>query len=100
MALAAYPELKNVILVDEDVDVFDSDDVLWAMQTGCRATWTSSTCPGWPGTSSTRPRPAVQPAPARDGVTNKTIFDCTAPFHLRDEFVRAPFQDVDPTPWL
>ena len=33
VALAAYPELKNVILVDEDVDVFDSDDVLWAMQT-------------------------------------------------------------------
>jgi hypothetical protein len=51
-----------------------------------------------------RPRPVADPQynprlPAV-GVTNKTIFDCTAPFHLRDEFVRAPFQDLDPTPWL
>lgn len=30
--LAVYRELKNVI-VDEDVDIFDTDDVLWAMQT-------------------------------------------------------------------
>ena len=27
------PELKHVILVDEDVDIFDSNDVLWAMTT-------------------------------------------------------------------
>jgi gallate decarboxylase subunit C len=32
-AFAVYSELKTVILVDEDVDVFDSDDVLWATQT-------------------------------------------------------------------
>ena len=44
--------------------------------------------------------PQYNPRLPAVGVTNKTIFDCTAPFHLRDEFVRAPFQDVDPTPWL
>jgi UbiD family decarboxylase len=33
LAFAAFPELKHVILVDEDVDPFDSDDVLWAMNT-------------------------------------------------------------------
>ena len=33
LALAVYRELKNVILVDEDVDLFDTNDVLWAMQT-------------------------------------------------------------------
>ncbi|MPT37899.1 MAG: 3-octaprenyl-4-hydroxybenzoate decarboxylase, partial [Achromobacter sp.] len=30
---ATYSELKNIILVDEDVDIFDSDDILWAMTT-------------------------------------------------------------------
>ena len=33
LALATYSELKNIILVDEDVDIFDSDDILWAMTT-------------------------------------------------------------------
>ena len=33
LAFSAFSELKHVILVDEDVDIFDSDDVMWAMQT-------------------------------------------------------------------
>ncbi|MFO0930811.1 MAG: UbiD family decarboxylase [Gemmataceae bacterium] len=32
-ALATFREVKHVILVDEDVDLFDTDDVLWAMTT-------------------------------------------------------------------
>ena len=43
--------------------------------------------------------PQYNPRLPAVGVTNKTIFDCTAPFHLRDEFVRAPFRQVDPRPW-
>ena len=36
LAFSAFPELKHVILVDEDVDIFDTNDVLWAMNTrGC-----------------------------------------------------------------
>ena len=64
VALAAYPELKNVILVDEDVDVFDSDDVCGRCRPGCRATWTSSTSRG--GRARSRPvaDTAVQPAAA------------------------------------
>lgn len=33
LAFSAFPELKHVILVDEDVDIFDPSDVLWAMNT-------------------------------------------------------------------
>lgn len=33
MAYSAFSELKHVILVDEDVDIFDTNDVLWAMNT-------------------------------------------------------------------
>ena len=32
-AFTAFTELKHVILVDDDVDLFDTDDVLWAMTT-------------------------------------------------------------------
>ena len=36
LAFSAFPELKHVILVDEDVDIFDTNDVLWAMNTRFR----------------------------------------------------------------
>nr|WP_293729321.1 UbiD family decarboxylase domain-containing protein [uncultured Phascolarctobacterium sp.] len=29
LAFSAFPELKQVILVDEDVDIFDMKDVMW-----------------------------------------------------------------------
>lgn len=33
LAFSAFPELKHVILVDGDVDIFDTNDVLWALNT-------------------------------------------------------------------
>ena len=33
LAFSAFPELKHVFLVDDDVDPFDMNDVLWAMTT-------------------------------------------------------------------
>jgi 4-hydroxy-3-polyprenylbenzoate decarboxylase len=33
VAFGALPEMKHIILVDDDVDIFDTDDVLWAMTT-------------------------------------------------------------------
>lgn len=37
LAFSAFSELKTVILVDEDVDLFDTDDVLWACRLVIRA---------------------------------------------------------------
>ena len=37
LAFSAFSELKHVILVDEDVDPFDTNDVLWAMTTRFQA---------------------------------------------------------------
>ena len=36
LAFSAFSELKHVFLVDEDVDCFDMNDVLWAMNTRFR----------------------------------------------------------------
>jgi 4-hydroxy-3-polyprenylbenzoate decarboxylase len=34
------------------------------------------------------------------GISTKTIFDCTAPFALKERFVRARFMELDPEPFL
>jgi len=100
IALAAYRELKNVIIVDEDVDIFDTDDVLWAMQTryqGDSCTTFLTGLPGHPLDPSQTPE--YSPTIRGKAITTKTVFDCTVPFALKEHFARAQFRDVDPHPW-
>ena len=100
IALGVYRELKNVILVDEDVDPFDSDDVLWAMQTRYQGDMDTIFLPGVPGhVLDPSQGPEYNPALLVRSNTCKTIFDCTAPFHLREHFTRAEFVEVDPHPY-
>ncbi len=97
LAFAAFSELKHVILVDEDVDLFDSNDVLWALNTRYQGDLDTVFLPGFrchpldPSQS-----PDYNPALRDNGITCKTIFDCTVPWNLKAEFVRAKFLDVDP----
>ena len=101
LAFSAFPELKHVILVDEDVDIFDSRDVLWAMNTRFQGDRDISTIPGvrcHPLDPSSNPE--YSPSIEDTGISCKTIFDCTVPFHLKDRFRRAEFMEVDPQRWL
>ena len=96
LAFAAFSELKHVILVDEDVDIFDTDDVLWAMQTRYQGDVDTVTIPGvrcHPLDPSQRPD--FSPFINTPGVSCKTIFDCTVPFDLKDRFHRSKFMEVD-----
>ncbi len=101
LAFSAFQELKHVILVDEDVDIFDTNDVLWAMNTRFQGDRDIVTIPGVrchpldPSSS-----PAYAPSILDVGISTKTIFDCTVPFPLKEHFKRAPFLDVDPEKWL
>lgn len=100
LAFSAFPELKHVILVDEDVDIFDSRDVLWAMNTRFQGDRDIVTIPGvrcHPLDPSSRPE--YSPSISDIGVSCKTIFDCTVPFALKDQFVRAKFMDIDMDKW-
>lgn len=95
-AFAAFPELKHVILVDEDVDIFDTNDVLWAMTTRYQGDVSTVFIPGvrcHPLDPSQSPdfSPSI-PAP---GTSCKTIFDCTVPWRLKERFERAKFVPVD-----
>lgn len=101
LAFSAFPELKHVILVDEDVDIFDTSDVLWAMNTRFQGDADIITIPGvrcHPLDPSSNP---AYTASIRDiGCSTRIIFDCTVPFDLKEHFVRAPFLELDPEKWL
>ncbi|WP_373699557.1 UbiD family decarboxylase [Neisseria dentiae] len=96
LAFAAFPELKHVILVDEDVDIFDTDDVLWAMQTRYQGDIDTLFIPGvrcHPLDPSQTPEFSFRLI--AEGTSCKTIFDCTVPFKLKPEFERCKFKEVD-----
>lgn len=96
IAFTAFSELKQVILVDEDVDLYDSNDVLWAMTTRFQGDVSTVFIPGVrchpldPSQS-----PEFNPALRGEAITCKTIFDCTVPYDLKDRFKRTPFKEVN-----
>jgi len=100
LAFSAFSELKHIILVDEDVDPFDTNDVLWAMNTRYQGDQDTIFIPGVrchpldPSES-----PEFSPTISAKGISCKTFFDCTVPYHLKDKFMRAQFLDVDPSHW-
>lgn len=101
LAFSAFSELKNIFIVDEDVDCFDMNDVLWAMNTRFQGDVDIITIPGVrchpldPSSS-----PLYSNKILNSGIACKTIFDCTVPFHLKDKFIRANFMEVDYKKWL
>ncbi|RZT02316.1 UbiD family decarboxylase [Cuneatibacter caecimuris] len=101
LAFSAFSELKHIFLVDEDVDCFDMNDVLWAMNTRFQGDQDIITIPGvrcHPLDPSNDP---VYSASIRDrGIACKTVFDCTVPFALKDRFRRARFMETDPERWM
>jgi len=101
LAFSAFSELKHVILVDEDVDPFDTNDVLWAMTTRFQADADVVAIPGvrcHPLDPSQHP--SMSPSIRSMGISTKAIFDCTVPFELKAKFERAQFMEVDYTRFL
>ncbi len=101
VAFTAFPELKHVWLVDEDVDPFDIKDVIWAMNTRFQADADVITIPGvrcHPLDPSNDP--TMDPSIRDHGIACKTIFDCTVPYDQKHRFHRSSFMEVDPKKWL
>ena len=95
-AMTAYIELKHVILVDDDIDIFDTDDVLWALNTRYQGNIDTITLPGVRfhplDPSST---PVYNNDIRAKGIGCKTIFDCTVPYDQKAVFTRSSFRDVN-----
>jgi gallate decarboxylase subunit C len=100
LAFSAFSELKHVFLVDEDVDLFDMNDVMWAMTTRFQGNEDAIFIPG------VRCHP-LDPSNSPDfsssirdaGIACKTIFDCTVPLNLKPKFERSKFMDIDKGKW-
>jgi 2,5-furandicarboxylate decarboxylase 1 len=71
-ALAAHPSLKRVIVVDDDVDVRDSEGVEWALATRLRPEEGIVFVKGARSSS-------LDPSSAGSGVSTKWIVDATVP---------------------
>ena len=100
LAFSAFSEMKHVFLVDEDVDIFDMSDVMWAMTTRFQGDKDFIPIPGV-HTHVLDPSndPKYDPSIAVHGIACKAIFDCTVPFNMKDEFERCKFLEVDPEKW-
>lgn len=101
LAFSAFSELKHVFLVDEDVDCFDMNDVLWAMTTRFQADVDMIPIPGvrcHPLDPSNDP--TISPSIRDHGIACKAIFDCTVPFSEKARFQRSKFKELDPAHWV
>lgn len=101
LAFSAFSELKHVFLVDEDVDPFDMNDVLWAMNTRFQGDADVITIPGvrcHPLDPSNDP--SMSGSIRDHGIATKTIFDCTVPFSEKERFHRCRWAEVDPKHWV
>ncbi|OUO79306.1 3,4-dihydroxybenzoate decarboxylase [Blautia sp. An249] len=101
LAFSAFSELKHIILVDEDVDPFDTNDVLFALNTRYQGDVDTIFIPGvrcHPLDPSQRTY--YNPCLRDQGISCKTIFDCTVPYELKDKFIRSRFLELDPTHWV
>ncbi|WP_245542136.1 UbiD family decarboxylase [Propionispira raffinosivorans] len=101
LAFSAFSELKEVILVDEDVDIFDMNDVMWAMTTRMQGDVDIINIPGVRCHPLDPSNDASCSWTIRDhGIACKTIYDATVPMKEKHRFERAKFMEVDPKKWL
>lgn len=96
LAFSAFKELKTVILVDEDVDIFDWNDVMWTISTRFQADRDIMVLEGMRNHPlDPSELPEYDPARIRiKGMSSKLVLDGTVPFDMRDEFKRASFKEM------
>jgi UbiD family decarboxylase len=90
--LRTFRMIKQVILVDEDVNLFSEEEVWWAMATRFQADVDIITLNNLPGFHlDPSQMPGMSPRITEPGMTSKVVFDCTVPYNLRNEFKRTSF---------
>ncbi|MHC5247077.1 UbiD family decarboxylase [Enterococcus sp. LJL90] len=99
LAFSAFKELKTIILVDDDVDIFDMNDVIWTINTRFQAHQDIMVLEGMRNHPlDPSERPEYSPGIIRfKGMSSKLVLDGTVPFDLKGEFQRAQFKEV--TDW-
>ncbi len=83
-AFTGHPSLKHVVVVDEDVDIYDDREVEWAIATRFQADKDLVIVPNARGSS-------LDPS-AKKSLTAKWGVDATKPLERKEEFERAKLQ--------
>ena len=84
-ALTAHPSLKHCVVVDEDIDIFKTDDVEYAIATRVKGDEDIMIIPGARGSS-------LDPCAKPDGTTTKVGVDATMPIDKKEKFERVSKQ--------
>ena len=91
-AFQGHKSMKHVIVIDKDVDIYDSDAVEWALATRFQATKDAVIIPNQPGSS-------LDPSGDHSGkktMIDKVGLDATMPEDVDPaKYVRVKYQDVD-----
>lgn len=85
-ALTAHPSLKHCVVVDEDIDVFKSEDIEYAIATRVKGDDDVLIIPGARGSS-------LDPTATPDGTTTKIGVDATKPLNQLEKFQRVSKMD-------
>ena len=85
-ALAAHPSLKHVVVVDEDIDIFNPEDVEYAIATRVKADEDLVIVPKARGSS-------LDPCALPDGTTTKVGVDATKPLDKKNKFERVSLSE-------
>ncbi|HEY0196429.1 MAG TPA: UbiD family decarboxylase [Methanobacterium sp.] len=85
-ALTAHPSLKHCVVVDEDIDVFKSDDIEYAIATRVKGDDDILIVPGARGSS-------LDPTATPDGTTTKIGIDATKPLDKLEKFERVSLSE-------
>ena len=80
-ALAAHPSLKHCVVVDEDIDIFNGDDIEYAIATRVKGDEDILIVPGARGSS-------LDPRATPDGTTTKVGVDATKLLDKKEKFER------------
>ena len=96
LAFSAFKELKTVILVDEDVDIFDWNDVMWTINTRFQADRDIMVLEGMRNHPlDPSELPEYDPARIRvRGMSSKLVLDGTVPYTMKDKIKRASFKEM------
>ncbi len=85
-ALSAHPSLKHVVVVDEDVDIFDPQDIEYAIATRVKGDDDIIIIPKARGSS-------LDPVAKADGTTTKVGIDATKSLEEIEKFERVSFSE-------
>jgi len=86
-AFASHVNLKQVIVVDDDIDIYDQKDVEWAVATRVQGDEDIIIIPGALG--------HVLDKSSHAGVSSKVGIDATIPLDRKKDFVRVKYWNLD-----